>query len=445
MQHDVASRLAPLLTRILGDELPVRVRAWDGSTIGPAQAPVFVIRHRRALRRLLWKPGEMGLARAFVAGELDIEGDVFAALGAVQRVLRSGDAPIRLGSEDKREIVRTAVMLGAVGPEPKPPREEFPVGRHGQLGHFPHAAGHDRRTARPGGSARSGHEVEGPPEGPPEGPLEERVEFFQRMLGSDLVYGCARWDDAYDLESAQRAALDAVIGRLGITPGARVLDLSCGWGAFALHAARRGARVVGLTRSQDRAQRIGERLRGVEGGDRVEIRIGDHHVAGTGPYDAIVGLTGIDQVEGIASELYGLLAPAGRMVVHQMVRRPGTHRVRRTFTTSYMFPEDGELCTLGTIVTALEEAGLEVRGTLALREHYARTLRAWAANLQQHWDECGRAASPGRARVWLLYLAASALACEAGRIGFDEIVVSRRDREGRSGEALLDGRAVAGR
>jgi cyclopropane-fatty-acyl-phospholipid synthase len=138
MHEGVASRLAPLLTTImLGDErdgaaaadLPIQVRAWDGSVVGPAGAPAGG--SRRALRRLLWKPGEMGLVRAYVAGELDIEGDVFAALGAVQRVMRSGDEPIRLSSDDKREIVRTAVMLGAVGPEPKPPPEEFPPGRRG--------------------------------------------------------------------------------------------------------------------------------------------------------------------------------------------------------------------------------------------------------------------------------------------------------------------------
>lgn len=456
MQHDVASRLAPLLTRILGADLPVQVRAWDGSTVGPAGTPVFVIRHRRALRRLLWKPGEMGLVRAYVAGELDIEGDVFAALGAVQRVLRSGDAPIRLGPEDKREIVRTAVMLGAVGPEPKPPPEEFPVSRHGYLGHSPHSApaahsdesarsGHPGRKAREGWvgrAGRAGHESV--PEAPPEGPLDEHGGFFEYLLGATLAYGCARWDEAYDLDGAQTAALDAVIDRLGLVPGAKVLDLSCGWGSFALKAARRGARVVGLTRSEDRARQVSERLRGTEAAGQVEIRVGDHRAAGAGPYDAIVGLTGVDQVDVIASDLYGLLAPAGRLVVHQLVRRPGPHRVRRTFTTSYMFPEDGELRALGAVVTALEEAGLEVRGTTALREQYARTLRAWAANLEQNWAECGRLASPGRARVWLLYLATSALACEAGRIGFDEIVVSRRDREGRAGEAVFEGRAVAG-
>ncbi|SEG46229.1 cyclopropane-fatty-acyl-phospholipid synthase [Thermomonospora echinospora] len=434
MQDGVAPRLAPLLTRILlgpehsGDrdaqvaaaELPIRVRAWDGSSIGPDTAPTFVIRHRRALRRMLWKPGEMGLVRAYVAGELDIEGDIFAALGAVQRVMRHGDEPIRLGSDDKREIVRTAVMLGAVGPEPKPPPEEFPTGRH---------------TDNPGLA----------------GPFGESAAFFRLLLGDSLAYGCGDWEGARDLDEAQRAMREAVTSRLGLFPGARVLDLNCGWGAFAFHAAtREPVRVVGLVRSRAQADHI--RRRAAEEGlsDRVEPRLGDLTAAGDGPYDAIVGLGGADLGGGVgsaalpAARLYELLAPGGRLLVQQTLRRPGPHHVRRTFTTSYMFPEDGELRPLGEVVSLLEEAGLEVRGVTALREHYARTLRSWAAGLRRHWTEAGELASPGRARVWLLYLAASALACESGRIGVHEIYAVRRDRDGRAGESLVDALAVHG-
>ncbi|HEX2312740.1 MAG TPA: class I SAM-dependent methyltransferase [Thermomonospora sp.] len=429
MQDGVAARLAPLLTKILlgpehtGDaetaaaELPIRVRAWDGSAVGPAAAPTFVIRHRRALRRLLWKPGEMGLVRAYVAGELDIEGDIFAALGAVQRVMRSGDEPIRLGSDDKREIVRTAVMLGAVGPEPKPPPEEFPGGR-----------GADET-----------------------GPFGESADFFELLLGESMAYSCGDWEGAQDLDEAQRTMRESVAERLGLFPGARVLDLNCGWGAFAFHAAtKESVRVVGLTRSRAQADFVRERAADFGLADRVEPRLGDLNAAGGGPYDAIVGLGGAELGGGVGSaalpadRLFELLAPGGRLLVQQTSRRPGPHSVRRTFTTSYMFPEDGELRPLGEVVSTLEEAGLEVRGVAALREHYARTLRSWAANLRRHWAECGELASPGRARVWLLYLAASALACESGRIGVHEVLAVRRDRDGRAGETLVDALAVHG-
>ncbi|TDD69214.1 class I SAM-dependent methyltransferase [Actinomadura rubrisoli] len=416
MHDGVASRLAPLLTKImLGEgreaagELPIQVRAWDGSSVGPPGAPAFVIRHRRALRRLLWKPGEMGLARAYVAGELDIEGDVFAALDAVQQVMRSGDRPIRLSGDDKRDIVRTAVTLGAVGPEPKPPPEEFPPARTGDG---------------------------------PGGPMAGPAAFFARLLGDGTAHGTGLWDQAVDLDEAQRAAHEAVAERLGLFPGARLLDLSCGWGAFARYAAaKHGARVVGLARTPEQA----EHVRTQAGGTGVQARGWDLAEAGDGPYDAIVGLAGVESIDRDPPRLFELLAPGGRLVLQQPVRRPGPHRIRRTFTTSYMFPEDGELRPLGEIAGELEDAGLEVRAVTALREHHARTLRAWAANLQRHWTECARLTGTGRARVWLLYLAASALACESGRIGMHEICAIRRDRDGRAGTTLVEGRAVMGR
>ncbi|MEW2357319.1 class I SAM-dependent methyltransferase [Spirillospora sp. NPDC029432] len=421
----VASRLAPLLARILlgaedpaGDgaaaDLPIRVRAWDGSVVGPPGAPEFVLRHRRALRRLLWKPGEMGLVRAYVAGELDIEGDVFAALGAVQRVMRGGDEPIRLSSDDKREIVRTAVMLGAVGPEPKPPPEEFPAGRRG-------------------GSA---------------GPMGESAAFFARVLGPTMAHAGGLWDEAVDLDEAQRTALAAAAERLGAGPGARVLDLDAGWGALACHLAEHhGARVVALTRTAAQADHIAARAAEAGLSDRVEVRGWELDGAGGGPYDAVAGLAGLAGAESLdraVPRLYELLAPGGRLLLQQPVRRPGPHHVRRTFTTGYVFPEDGELVPLGDLVTALEDAGLEIRRLGARREHHARTLRAWAANLKRHWAECSELAGPGRARVWLLYLAASALACESGRIGVHEIGAIRRDRDGRAGTTLVEGRAVQG-
>ncbi|GAA2604619.1 class I SAM-dependent methyltransferase [Actinomadura fulvescens] len=417
MQDGVASRLAPLLTKIMlgaedGDgpaaaaDLPIRVRAWDGSTIGPATAPAFVIRHRRALRRLLWKPGEMGLARAYVAGELDIEGDVFAALGAVQRVMRIGDEPIRLSTDDKREIVRTAVTLGAVGPEPKPPPEEFRSGRRGA-----------------GDGA----------------PLEAAPEFFARLFGAGMAHGTGAWDGAVDLQGAQRAAFDSVAERLGLFPGARVLDLNCAWGALACHLAEQyRVRVVGLTRSPVQVEHVRERAAAAGLADRVEPRDRDLAAAGGGPYDAIVGLAGLEALGRDMPRLYELLAPGGRLLIQEPVRRPGPHQIRRTFTTSYMFPEDGELRPLGELVAEVEAAGLEVRGVTALREHHARTLRAWAANLQRHWAECAELAGAGRARVWLLYLAASALACESGRVGVHEICAIRRDRDGRAGATMVE-------
>ncbi|MFG2085638.1 MULTISPECIES: class I SAM-dependent methyltransferase [unclassified Spirillospora] len=437
----VAARLAPLLIKIMVpgargpegrepvDGLPIRVRAWDGSTIGPPGAPAFVIKHRRALRRLLWKPGELGFVRAYVAGELDIEGDVFAALDTVQRVMGGGAEPIRLSGDDKRDIVRTAVTLGAVGPEPKPPPEESAPGR-----------------AERQGTGLDGHA----------GPMREPAAFFARLFGDGLAHGTGSWDpppgphtDPHghldgDLDAAQSAAHEAVAERLGLHPGARLLDLNCGWGAFARHAAvRHGARVVGLTRTSEQADHVRAMAAGTGAG--VEARGWDLAEAGDGPYDAIVGLADVASLDRPAARLSGLLAPGGRLVLQQPVRRPGPPRARRTFTSGYMFPDEGEPRPLGALADELEEAGLEVRGVAALREQHARTLRAWAAGLQRHWAECAELAGPGRARVWLLYLVTSALACENGRIGRHEIHAKRQDRGTRSGMDRALGPTVTSR
>lgn len=409
----VASRLAPLLSRIMrregrdaADGLPIRVVAWDGSAIGPAGAPAFVIRHRRALRRLLWKPGELGFVRAYVAGELDIEGDVFAALDAVLRVLGTGDGPIRLSGDDKRDIVRTAVTLGAVGPEPKPPPEERADGRTG--------------------------------------PMEEPTAFFARLFGDELAHGTGLWDGAADLDAAQSAAHEAVAGSLGLFPGARLLDLNCGWGAFARHAAvRHGARVVALARTAEQADHV--RALAARTGTAIEVRGRDLSEAGDGPYDAIVGLADVAPVDRPASRLSDLLAPGGRLVLQQPVRRPGARPNGRTLAGGYLLPDGAEPRRLGVLADELEDAGLEVRAVRALREDHGRTLRAWAAGLERHWSECVRLAGPGRARVWLLYLAASALACENGLIGRHEIRVKSREKGARAGRNRALGPTVTGR
>ncbi|MEO3782516.1 class I SAM-dependent methyltransferase [Actinocorallia sp. B10E7] len=359
MVEGAAGRLEPLLTRILGDPLPVRVRAWDGSAIGSTGTPVFVIRDRRALRRLLWKPGEIGLVRAYVTGELDIEGDVCAALGALQRVLRHDDEAIRLSGDDKREIVRTAVMLGAVGPEPKAPPEE---GGRGLLEETPE-------------------------------------ELYARMAGDSRALGTGRWEGATTLAEAQNADEARLAARLALEPGASVLELNAGWASFSARLAREhGAEVTAVT-SFDITPPEGVRVVPAEPAE--------------GSYDVIVALAGVLPLHGVIGRLAALLKPGGRLLVRQPVHRQDS--VQRPFTSDYVFGSDEELPTLGAFIEALDAVGLEVRRAVALREDYARTLRAWAAGLQREPLE------DGRARTWLLHLATTALAAETGRIGLYEL------------------------
>lgn len=444
---DAAPRLAAVAETLLGAPLPVRIRAWDGSEAGPATGPALVLGHRRALRRIVWKPGELGLARAWVAGELTVEGDLFEVLDRVAGLLWERDpapAPARAGRRlpklpklpqkasaaagslaalrdpAARAAVRDLAALAGPWPAPAPPPEEE-AGRRG-------GAAHSRRRDR---AAVSHH-------------YDVGNEFYERVLGPSMVYSCAYWKPGSTLEEAQRDKLDLVCRKLALTPGARLLDVGCGWGSMALHAARTyGVRVTGVTLSREQAAYARKRVAEEGLADRVEIRIQDYRDVKDGPYDAIssIGMAehvGAARYREYAHTLFALLGPGGRLLNHQIARRPEpdeeAYRIDE-FIDAYVFP-DGELSPIGTTVGELERAGFEVCDVEALREHYALTLRAWVARLEEHWEEAVRLTSPGRARVWLLYMAASALGFEHGRLGVNQVLAIRPAPGGASGLPL---------
>ncbi|MFF4842592.1 class I SAM-dependent methyltransferase [Streptomyces collinus] len=420
---DAASRLRSLAEWMLGAPLPLRIRAWDGSQAGPPGAPALVIRNRRALRRMLFKPGELGMARAWVAGDLDIEGDLYTALEAVAgSVWERGEDARTLIQALRDPEVRAAgrELLRLVGPPipPAPPREEVRRRRH-------------LHTRRSDSRAISHH-------------YDVGNDFYELVLGPSMVYSCAYWEDGGSLESAQRDKLELVSRKLGLTPGQRLLDVGCGWGSMAIHAAREhGVSVVGITLSQEQAAYARKRVADEGLTDRVEIRVQDYRDVVDGPYDAIssIGMAehvGAERYLEYASDLHGLLRPGGRLLNHQIARRPqrdeSAYEVDR-FIDAYVFP-DGELAPIGTTVTLLERAGFEVRDVESLREHYARTLRRWVTNLEDDWGRAVRLTSPGRARVWRLYMAACALAFERNRIGVNQVLAIRTPDPGASGLPL---------
>ncbi|MEV7865837.1 cyclopropane-fatty-acyl-phospholipid synthase family protein [Streptomyces sp. NPDC088124] len=423
---DAALRLTTLAEELLGAPLPVRIRAWDGSESGPPGAPTLIIRHRRALRRLLWKPGELGLARAWVAGEIDVDGDLYAVLERLAGLIweRDGDDgprihPVR--DPRMRAAARGLVEIAGPWPPPAPPGEEIRRRRGGA---------HTKRRDK---EAISHH-------------YDVGNDFYALVLGPSMVYSCAYWDagPGFTLEDAQRDKLDLICRKLGLKEDDRLLDVGCGWGSMAIHAAREyGARVTGITLSREQAAFARKRIAEEGLTDRIEIRVQDYRDVRDGPYDAISSIGMAEHVGSVkyreyADDLYGLLKPGGRLLNHQIARRPepdeGQYRID-DFIDSYVFP-DGELAPLGRTVSTLEEAGFEARDVESIREHYALTLRRWVANLEEHWAEAVRATSAGRARVWRLYMAASALSFERNRIGVNQILAVRPADGGVSGLPL---------
>ncbi|MCC5480004.1 SAM-dependent methyltransferase [Streptomyces barringtoniae] len=421
---DAASRLRSLAEQLLGTPLPLRIRAWDGSQAGPPGAPALVVRNRRALRRMLFKPGELGLVRAWVAGDLDIEGDLYTALEALAGLVweRGEDAPgVLQALRDPAVRAAARELLRLAGPPlpPAPPREEVRRARR----HL-----HTRRTDR---QAISHH-------------YDVGNDFYEIVLGSSMVYSCAYWEDGGTLETAQRDKLELVCVKLGLTPGQRLLDVGCGWGSMAVHAAREhGVNVVGVTLSQEQAAYARKRVADEGLTDRVEIRVQDYRDVTDGPFDAISSIGMAEHVGAAryleyARRLHDLLKPGGRLLNHQIARRPQRDETAYSvdeFIDAYVFP-DGELAPIGSTVTQLELAGFEVRDVESLREHYARTLRRWVANLEGEWGRAVRLTSPGRARVWRLYMAASALAFERNRIGVNQVLAVRSPESGVSGLPL---------
>ena len=406
-----APRLAEVLSVVLGTaEIPVRLKAWDGTEAGPAGAPVIEFRSRRALRRMLWSPGQLGLSRAYVAGDIDAPGDVFASFSALSSTGKFAEpGPFRPPTvRELGTILKNAALLGALGPNPAPPPEEARIVRAGR-----------RHTRKRDAAAISHH-------------YDVGNDFYALVLGPSMVYSCAVWqDEGAGLDAAQDAKLDLVCRKLGLEPGMRMLDVGCGWGSLALHAAQNyGVDVVGVTLSGEQATMAGKRVADAGLTDRVAIRVQDYRDVADGPFDAIssIGMSehvGRGQMPEYVARLHGLLRPGGRLLNHAISWNAGpTAPDPNSFIPRYVFP-DGEMLALAEMVGALESGGLEVLDVEALRRHYALTLRAWVRNLEEHWREAVQLAGEGRSRVWRLYMAASALGFESGITGVNQILVQR--------------------
>lgn len=433
----VAERLAEIVTALTGlrpEDLPVRMRTWDGGVTGPADPdgtlPVLVVNSPTALTRLLWSPGELGLAQAYVTGEIDAEagpgagdGDAlaegFARLAAVAR--RPG-VRLRLTPRAIVAALRAAGDLGVVGLPPHPPASQISL--RGRL--------HTRRRDR---SVIAHH-------------YDLSTDFYAQILDDTLSYssayfGAAGTDGTGEgarstagtdgtpgvLEAAQRAKLDLICRKLRLGPGQHLLDIGCGWGATAIHAATEyGVRVTAVTISTEQYRYVTGLVaeRGLE--DRISILLQDYRDI-TGQFDAV---SSIEMGEHVGEKNYpsflrvlrDSVRPGGRVLVQQMSRR-GRHPGGGPFIEAFIAP-DMTMRPLGETVELIERRGLEVLGVQGMREDYARTVDHWIARFLAHRERIIELVGEEVFRVWHLYLIGGGMAFREGRMGVDQILAVRR-------------------
>ncbi len=416
MKGSVAQLIAPLVTALLGHADTLPIRFWDGSTLGPSSPNTIVVRSPEAIRRLLWAPGELGLGRAYVAGEIDLEGDIMETISIAQEA--AGDSPDvvrqRLRVRDLPKLIQLAGKLGVLGRPPTPPPEEA------------HVRGGFHSKERDAAAISHHYDVGN--------------EFYSLFLGQTMTYSCAYFEsDDVGLDEAQIAKYDLICRKLGLRPGMSLLDVGCGWGGMAIHAASHyGVASIGITLSREQADLARRYVSEVDLTDRVEIRYQDYRDVIDGPFDAVssIGMfehVGQTQLTEYFTRIKDLMAPGGRFLNHGISRPKGTGALpKRSFITRYVFP-DGELHEVGRVVTGMQELGLEVRDVESLREHYAKTLRHWVTNLEGAWPEAVALAGTSRARIWRLYMAAAALNFEAGRTSVHQVLVVNPGAGGSSG------------
>jgi cyclopropane-fatty-acyl-phospholipid synthase len=370
-------------------ERPFNVEFWDGTRL-PASGdggPTFYVRSPRAAAHVLRAPGQLGLGRAYVSGEIEVDD-----MDAVIALLDSWKPPPLEGGDRARLLLGAARAAGLTLPPRRPAAELRPSGRR-------HSKERDERAVR------HNYDVSN--------------EFFSLFLDDSMTYSCAVWrEGARTLEEAQEAKLEMVCRKLELRDGERVLDVGCGWGSFPLWAAtRHGARVLGITLSPPQAERARRRAEEAGVADKVEIRVMDYRDLAGERFDAIASIGMVEHVGSANIDVYartlaGLLEPGGRLLNHGIARLRHTDAEAGPFSERYVFPDAAPL-HLSRVLLALERAGFITRHVEEFGADYAETLRHWARRLDENIDEAVRLAGAERVRVWRLYL-------RAARNGFEK-------------------------
>ncbi|MFD8529727.1 class I SAM-dependent methyltransferase [Streptosporangium canum] len=405
-------KLAEIFEKVIGPEADIRFAAYDGSKAGPPSADISIeVKSPAAVAYLAQAPGELGLARAYVSGHLDVQGDMYNLLSRMWS-LTINDIP----TSEKLAAIRALGIKPLLMRVPPPPQEV----RRSMLAKM------GSRHAKQRDAEAIHHHYD----------VSNR--FYEWVLGPSMAYTCAVFpSEESTLEEAQHAKFDLVAKKLGLKPGMRLLDVGCGWGGMVMHAAREyGVKGLGVTLSRQQAEWAQKAIAEEGLGDLAEVRYMDYRDVKESGFDAVssIGLTehiGKEQLPFYFRFLYDKLTPGGRILNHCITRPTGTEKTINAggFINRYVFP-DGELESVGYLARQMEDLGFEIRHEENLREHYAQTLRYWCANLDEHWDEAVEEVGQGTARVWRLYMAGCVVGFERNKIQLHQILGVKLDSQG---------------
>lgn len=407
--------LAGIVDLLTDGRFPVRFTAYDGSATGPPDSEIGVhLATPRGATYLFTAPGDLGMARAYIAGDLRASGvhpgDPYPAMRVMADKLH-----FRRPTVAELALITRSLGWELLRPVPPPPQESRPRWRRVVEG-----LAHSRFRA----SEAVHHHYD----------VSNR--FYEMVLGSSMTYTCAVFEhQEASLEQAQDRKHELIADKLGLQAGMRLLDVGCGWGGMVRYAARRGVRALGVTLSAEQASWAQQAIAQEGLAELAEVRHLDYRDAPGHDYDAVssIGLTehvGVHSYPSYFALLLAKLRPGGRLLNH-CITKPDNLAGAQTdvFTDRYVFP-DGELISAGKIITEAQNAGFELRHVENLREHYALTLRQWCANLTAHWDECVAEVGEPTARVWGLYMASSRRVFECNGLQLHQVLAARPDGTG---------------
>jgi cyclopropane-fatty-acyl-phospholipid synthase len=421
-ENEAKYTLAEILEIVAGSRLPIRFTAYDGSSAGPPDAAFRLdLKTPRGLTYLATGRGDLGLARAWIAGDLDVHGvhpgDPYELLKALADSLVFQLPPPAVMAR----IVRS-IGLEHLRPVAPPPQEVPPRWRRVAEG-LRHSRHRDAEAIH--------HHY------------DVSNTFYSWVLGPSMTYTCACYPhESASLDEAQENKYRLVFEKLRLKPGDRLLDVGCGWGGMVRYAARRGVYATGVTLSTEQSSWAQHAIEEEGLAGLAEVRYGDYRDLTETDFDAVssIGLlehVGVRNYRSYFRFLQSRLRPGGLLLNHCITRpdnrsEPST----RGFIDRYVFP-DGELTGSGRIITTAQDIGLEVLHEENLRPHYALTLRDWCGNLVTHWDDAVAEVGLGTAKVWGLYMAGSRLAFESGGIQLHQVLAARPDEDGGTGDRPL--------